>query len=207
MIFKTYMKKKKMVEQLLKQQKIDEENRRLMWYKWLEKQLDEIDKIKKNQPQTLIFTFEKRVEINLNEGEYAENCIVCKNTCHYPCYKNGKIFCSVMNDGQCTICQGTCNWKDHKSESFRYETQYQTDEIRPDVDDFEKKKNISLQYHKLESKKLIHELMILGKRLNRIPQTMTEFEYIEKMINNEFSIEKEGKKQALQDIKEQWNEI
>ena len=62
---------------------------------------------------------------NLNQGQYTSNCIICNNTCHFPCYipeDSNKIRCSAMgNDGFCTVCKGKCKWDQHKNLNFIYE--------------------------------------------------------------------------------------
>ncbi|CAD8144970.1 unnamed protein product [Paramecium octaurelia] len=184
--------------------------------KQLEDLLNKIDKINKtiqalnNEQKTI--TYEKIITENLNPGEYVSNCIVCKQTCHYPCgisEESEKANCDAMQDGICTKCPKKCDWKAHKSDSFRYLPEYIIKEIISTNDSKieqikkqqEKDKNI-----KFKSKQLIKQLIIQFKNLNYIPEKMTEIDYIVKMID-EYSIGNEGKKQALNAIIKEWNEI
>ena len=46
-------------------------------------------------------------KIDLRPGVCATNCITCNRTCHFPCDipdDNGKMECSVMGSGRCTVC-------------------------------------------------------------------------------------------------------
>jgi hypothetical protein len=62
---------------------------------------------------------------SLNQGQYTSNCIICNNTCHFPCYipeDSNKMRCSAMgNNGFCTVCKGKCKWNQHKNLNFIFE--------------------------------------------------------------------------------------
>ena len=80
----------------------------------------------------------KRVQVKLDTGTYATNCLVCNYTCHFPCpfpRNSQKNQCVAMSNGRCSQCPNNCHWSEHVNDAYRYETQYETvekeyDEIR-----------------------------------------------------------------------------
>jgi len=83
------------------------------------------DKIDQFKDFNYKFKEPKVTKKNLNQGQYTSNCIICNNTCHFPCYipeDSNKMRCSAMgNNGLCTVCKGKCKWDQHKNLNFIYE--------------------------------------------------------------------------------------
>ena len=84
----------------------------------------------------------KRVQVKLDTGTYATNCLVCNYTCHFPCpfpRNSQKNQCVAMSNGRCSQCPNNCHWSEHVNDAYRYETQYETvekeyDEIKERFD-------------------------------------------------------------------------
>ena len=69
-------------------------------------------------------TVPKIVKINVEQGRYVTNCVICNFTCHNNCiYANDddKINCSAMMNGKCTVCKGKCDWFHHHNNPFYFE--------------------------------------------------------------------------------------
>ena len=80
----------------------------------------------------------KRVQVKLPTGTYVTLCLVCNFTCHFPCPipRDEELDrCAAMLNGHCRECPNNCHWSRHVTDTYRYETQYETvekeyDEIR-----------------------------------------------------------------------------
>ena len=80
----------------------------------------------------------KRVQVKLPTGTYVTLCLVCNFTCHFPCPipRDEELDrCAAMLNGRCRECPNNCHWSRHVTDTYRYETQYETvekeyDEIR-----------------------------------------------------------------------------
>jgi len=62
--------------------------------------------------------------VNIPNGTYITNCLVCNRTCHYPCAipdDEKKRGCAAMSGDNCTVCSGKCHWSKHKNMTYRYE--------------------------------------------------------------------------------------
>ncbi|KAM3147567.1 hypothetical protein pb186bvf_000374 [Paramecium bursaria] len=65
-------------------------------------------------------------KIDIEQGQYTTNCVICNYTCHFPCKlpdNEQKIHCAAMIDGKCNQCSQKCDWDIHKNMAFRYESE------------------------------------------------------------------------------------
>ena len=108
--------KKKNEFLLLKDQKLNETLREVKQY---EKEINA-------NKEFMIYYEEPKIEKKQTEpGKYVTNCMVCNQTCHYPCFLGptmSKESCSAMKDQNCTECIGKCHFDKHTNNDFYFVT-------------------------------------------------------------------------------------
>lgn len=87
----------------------------------------------------------------LQQGRHVTNCMQCFFTCHETCNipdDDGKIRCSSMQDGFCTVCTGRCRWDVHKNTPyiFRYTSVQVTKSYKEMKSSYEKEKGRPLDF-------------------------------------------------------------
>ncbi|KAM3147578.1 hypothetical protein pb186bvf_000385 [Paramecium bursaria] len=208
-------------------------------------QLNEIANLKNNQKQIKQLDSELKAtknfkvknikhvtqKIDLKQGEYATNCLICNYTCHYPCRlpDDQKQKCSAMKDGKCTICYEKCSWKLHNNMQFRLEDKVV--EVETELEDLKIKHQIVLQ-DKDSKKNLINSLeknitnlqkqcmekqVELKQQINQLnlislqqPCFKYQEQYADLMIQQEEDNKQEGyvsRINALKEMKEHWKII
>lgn len=79
----------------------------------------------------------KQRKVNLKDGTFVTNCLVCNVTCHYPCRitKDGQKYkCTAMDKGgkdnaKCNICPKKCPWGKHINNQYYFKS-YTEEETR-----------------------------------------------------------------------------
>ena len=79
----------------------------------------------------------KQRKCDLPPGRYTTNCLSCNYTCHADCpysrdsdmYKSSAMNNRGSRNATCTVCPGKCSWRNHVSNSYRFEL-YQELETR-----------------------------------------------------------------------------
>ena len=165
-------------------------------------------------------------------GHFVTNCLKCNFTCHYPCpypSDEDKHRCTVMiykgdpNNAKCSVCPGRCPWRMHVNTPCRYEVHEQME--KRTSDDLKKR-----YYDALSGQSSVkgiiatmedHLAFLQGKviemsreakesmqRLDEIalkPNTLSEVEYIDLLIESEKQEAKPGFQQRIkyyQDMKQ-----
>lgn len=166
------------------------------------------------------FTIEeiKQKKEPLEKGKHVTNCLTCYFTCHKNCSipdDDGKIGCSAMHNGYCTVCKGHCIWSDHKNTPYIYS--YSSDEVTKSYkemkSDYEKKMgkpmdfNDYLEYLNKEIEALLERLQknveIITtcdnelKGIERSPLSGTVNDTIDRMIDAENLRQDKGFEQRI----------
>ena len=89
---------------------------------------------------------QKRVQVELETGTFATNCLTCNFTCHFPCRiprNKDKAGCAAMTNGSCRECLNKCHWSKHVNDRYRYDTQYET--VVKEYDDIKNRYDTAVQ--------------------------------------------------------------
>ena len=193
------------------------------------KEKEEEMKLNENFTYNVTTTKQKQVNLPQESNQIVLNCRNCFTTCHFPCErKDDDIYnCIVMdchdpNVARCTICPSSCTWNMHNLQGFHYESvkQVETRTAKTLKARYDKAKG-----HHEEAKSTIaileedlsqmqQDVMIKIKnarkckeRLTEIalePETLTEADYIDILIEAEKNEKSEGfikRIEALQELK------
>ncbi|KAM3147581.1 hypothetical protein pb186bvf_000388 [Paramecium bursaria] len=214
--------------------------------KVITQQLNEITNVKNAQKQIELLDSELKgtknfkikdikyiiKKVDLKQGEYTTNCIICNITCHFPCSyadDDEKQKCIAMNNGNCTVCQDKCQWNQHKNMQFRYESVAQV--VETELSDLKSKyfigqmdknakkmlinnleqKLIKLQSQCMEKQKDLKDSVNELKKISlQEPCCQYQEQYVDLMIKQENDNKQPGfldRITALKEMKEYWRMI
>ena len=153
----------------------------------------------------------------LEPGEHITNCIVCKSTCHYPCYipeDSNKFSCTAMDSTtkRCKVCMKQCLWNVHRNDGVRFirfeETvsfsvnqllkRYETN-ISKSKDPEKLLSCLRGEYGKWKSDvvKMMHKMVRCVNRLREIAEKPDRFDVIQYIVSL-MDAEKNGNKPGRQ---------
>ena len=190
-------------------------------------QLESSDLGRKKFTYTVRTVRQKRVD--LPAGKYITNCSKCNRTCHYPCKVPDdarKWSCAAMNWKEagkrsvCQVCPGGCEWQLHSNNTYLNED-FEVHKVKT-LDDLLKKfktvrsdkdavKNVVhiIQQKVKNLKRKVFEMICEAQqilaRLNEIalkPNSLTEMDYIDLLIENEKQECKPGYAKRLEYLQE-----
>ena len=178
-----------------------------------------------NKDFTYTVDMTKQVYINLEgTGRHTTTCVTCNATCHKNCKVVDdalKYGCWAMNKrGNCRICPRKCHWSEHRNVPYLIE--YETITETRTAEDLKKKYHKAVQ-EKATSKQMMKEIeeslqgvhmevLTMIKRaqqsLSRLdeialkPNSLTNVEYLELLIESEKMEAKPGWKKRIQYLEE-----
>ena len=165
-----------------------------------------------NQDFTYRVEVTKQRKIDLPQGTYTTNCLICNYTCHANCKyadDDDKHRCSAMRSGRgtlnatCGTCPQKCSWKVHKNNPYQFEL-YQDYETRTS-DELKTRYKLAMSSKEqlecvLEDMKkeldtmnmaVLRKIEQVRRSVNRLqeiafkPNYLTEVEYIDLLIETE----------------------
>ena len=162
------------------------------------------------------------LEEPLEQGIYITNCIVCRETCHFPCnipQDSNKRGCAAIDGtGKCEVCPGHCSWERHTNDGrklIHYE-----EEIVITLDHLKEKyhtatsgkelgaellSKMQVKFDRVKSnvKDMMDRMVRSINRLAEIalkPDPLNNIEYIDILLEAEKSGERAGKIGRIQEL-------